>query len=142
HMNTRLAIIITAGLSVGLPWTAQSPRRPDAQASAYARPAAGNETLTAVEGLKVGHYTLPERPTGCTVILAREGTTGSVDERGGAPGTRETDLLNPVNSVQIVNAIVLSGGSAYGLHAASGTMRWLREHGIGKPVATGCRPAA
>src|SRR6516165_4315715 len=73
-----------------------------------------NLTLTAVDGIKVGHFTLAERPTGCTVILAKDGTTGSVDVRGGAPGTRETDLLNPVNDVQIVNAIVLSGGSAYG----------------------------
>jgi L-aminopeptidase/D-esterase-like protein len=100
-----------------------------------APPAAGeNMTLTAVDGIKVGHFTLAERPTGCTVILAKDGTVGSVDVRGGAPGTRETDLLNPVNDVQIVNAIVLSGGSAYGLDAASGTMKWLDEHHIGYPV--------
>src|SRR5262245_47314867 len=67
--------------------------------------------LTDVQGIKVGHYTLTERPTGCTVILAQDGTTGGVDVRGGAPGTRETDLLNPTNMVQIVNAITLSGGS-------------------------------
>ncbi len=97
-------------------------------------PAGGNMTLTAVEGIKVGHFTLAERPTGCTVILAKDGTVGSVDVRGGAPGTRETDLLNPVNDVQIVNAIVLSGGSAYGLDAASGTVKWLDEHHIGYPV--------
>jgi L-aminopeptidase/D-esterase-like protein len=96
--------------------------------------AADNLTLSAVDGIKVGHFTLTERPTGCTVILAKEGTTGSVDVRGGAPGTRETDLLNPVNDVQIVNAIVLSGGSAYGLDAASGTVKWLEEHHIGYPV--------
>lgn len=93
-----------------------------------------NLTLTAVDGIKVGHFTLSERPTGCTVVLATNGTTGSVDVRGGAPGTRETDVLNPVNDVQIVNAIVLSGGSAYGLDAASGTMRWLDEHHIGYAV--------
>jgi len=91
-------------------------------------------TLTAVDGIKVGHFTLAERPTGCTVILAKDGTAGSVDVRGGAPGTRETDLLNPVNDVQIVNAIVLSGGSAFGLDAATGTVRWLDEHHIGYPV--------
>ncbi|HWJ54552.1 MAG TPA: P1 family peptidase, partial [Vicinamibacterales bacterium] len=68
----------------------------------------GNMTLTAVDGIKVGHFTLAERPTGCTVILFKDGTTGSVDVRGGAPGTRETNLLDPVNSVQIVNAITLS----------------------------------
>src|SRR5258708_6625167 len=95
---------------------------------------ADNMTLTAVEGIKVGHFTLAERPTGCTVILAKDGTVGSVDVRGGAPGTRETDLLNPVNDVQIVNAIVLSGGSAYGLDAASGTVKWLDEHHVGYPV--------
>jgi L-aminopeptidase/D-esterase-like protein len=91
-------------------------------------------TLTAVEGIKVGHFTLPERPTGCTVIIAKEGTTGSVDQSGGAPGTRETDLLKPVNNVQIVNAVVLSGGSAYGLDAASGVMKFLDEKNIGYPV--------
>src|SRR6516225_1574210 len=95
-----------------------------------------NLTLTAVDGIKVGHFTLSERPTGCTVILAKDGTTGSVDVRGGAPGTRETDLLNPVNDVQIVNAIVLSGGSAFGLDAASGTVKWLDERHIGYPVGT------
>ncbi len=99
-------------------------------------PPVENLTLTAVDGIKVGHVTLTERPTGCTVVLAKDGTTGSVDVRGGAPGTRETDLLNPVNDVQIVNAIVLSGGSAYGLDAASGTMKWLDEHHIGYPVGT------
>ena len=67
-------------------------------------------------------------------MLLKDGTTGGVDVRGGAPGTRETDLLNPVNSVQIVNAITLAGGSAYGLDAATGVMRWLDEHHIGYPV--------
>lgn len=101
---------------------------------AAAPPASANMTLTAVDGIKVGHFTLPERPTGCTVILAPNGTLGSGDVRGGAPGTRETDLLNPAADVQIVNAIVLSGGSAYGLDAASGTVKWLDEHHIGYPV--------
>jgi L-aminopeptidase/D-esterase-like protein len=106
----------------------------DAKAAAFAKPAAGNMTLTAVEGVKVGSVTLSERPTGCTVILFKDGTTGSVDVRGGAPGTRETDLLNPVNNVQIVNAISLAGGSAFGLDAASGVMKWLDEKNIGYPV--------
>ena len=100
------------------------------------RPPAPNMTLTAVDGIKVGHVTLAERPTGCTVILAKDGTVGSGDVRGGAPGTRETDLLNPVNDVQIVNAVVLSGGSAYGLDAATGTVKWLDEHHIGYPVGS------
>ena len=95
--------------------------------------------LTDVQGIKVGHFTLTERPTGCTAILAQDGTTGGVDVRGGAPGTRETDLLNPANNVQIVNAITLSGGSAYGLDAAQGVMRWLEEHNIGYKVGAGRR---
>ena len=107
---------------------------PDPKAAAFAKPAADNMTLTAVEGIKVGHHTLAERPTGCTAILFTDGTTGSVDVRGGAPGTRETDLLDPVNNVQIVNAISLAGGSAFGLDAASGVMKWLDERNIGYPV--------
>lgn len=88
-------------------------------------------SLTDVPGLKVGHCTLSERPTGCTVILCERGATAGVDVRGSAPGTRETDLLSPTNAVQQVNAILLSGGSAYGLDAASGVMRWLEEHDAG-----------
>src|SRR5262245_52275423 len=91
-------------------------------------------SLTEVTGITGGHHTLPERPTGCTVILTPQGTTGGVDVRGGAPGTRETDLLSPVNDVQIVNAITLSGGSAFGLDAAQGVMRYLEERKIGYPV--------
>lgn len=97
-------------------------------------PAGGNPKgrgLTQVQGLKVGHFTMAGRPTGCTVVIAPENTTGGVDVRGGAPGTRETDLLDPVNNVQIVNALVLAGGSAFGLDAATGTMRYLEEQGIG-----------
>jgi L-aminopeptidase/D-esterase-like protein len=96
--------------------------------------ASSNRTLTAVEGLKVGHFTLTERPTGCTVILAEDGAVASVDVRGGAPGTRETDLLDPVNMVQQVHAIVLSGGSAFGLDTASGAVKYLEERGIGFDV--------
>ena len=90
--------------------------------------------LTDVPGIRVGHHTLAERPTGCTVVLAPEGTVGGVDVRGGAPGTRETDLLDPVNTVEIVNAVVLAGGSAFGLDAASGVVRYLEEQGVGYPV--------
>jgi len=90
--------------------------------------------LTDVPGVKVGHHTLLERPTGCTVVLTEAGAVASVDVRGGAPGTRETDLLNPVNAVQQVHAIVLSGGSAFGLDAASGVMRYLEEKGIGYDI--------
>jgi L-aminopeptidase/D-esterase-like protein len=90
--------------------------------------------LTDVQGLKVGSHTLSEKPTGCTVILAEKGATGGVDVRGGAPGTRETDLLSPLNHVQVVHAVVLSGGSAFGLDAAMGAVRWLEEHDIGYPA--------
>jgi len=90
--------------------------------------------LTDVPGITVGHYTYSQRPTGCTVVLTEEGAVAGVDVRGAAPGTRETDLLDPVNSVQQVHAIVLAGGSAFGLDAASGVMRYLDERNIGFKV--------
>lgn len=93
-----------------------------------------NNTLTAVPGIRVGHITDLDAITGCTVILCPEGTVAGVDVRGGAPGTRETDLLRPGHLVQHVNAIVLSGGSAYGLATADGVMRWLSERGMGYPL--------
>jgi len=114
--------VLTTALGIALALTGASAQTP------------ANNTLTAVEGVKVGHFTLSERPTGCTAIILKDGTTGGVDQRGGAPGTRETDVLNPVNNVQIVNGISLSGGSAYGLDTATGVMRWLEEHKIGYPV--------
>jgi L-aminopeptidase/D-esterase-like protein len=96
---------------------------------------APNATLTAVPGIKVGHHTLTERPTGCTVIVVEgDGAAGGVSQRGGAPGTRETDLLDPSNMVDKVNAVVLAGGSAFGLDAATGTVKWLEEHNIGWPT--------
>ena len=91
-------------------------------------------SVTDVAGIKVGHFTDARRPTGCTVIMAEEGAVGGVDVRGGAPGTRETDLLDPVNMVQRVHAIVLSGGSAFGLDTATGVMRYLEERSIGFDV--------
>src|SRR5829696_8286275 len=135
-MNKTLAL--TAVLSCAAALSAQRPATvtPDPKAAAFARPATDNLTLTAVEGVKLGHFTLSERPTGCTAILFKEGTTGSVDQRGGAPGTRETDLLDPVNNVQIVSAISLAGGSAFGIDAASGVMKWLDERHIGYPVGS------
>jgi L-aminopeptidase/D-esterase-like protein len=92
-----------------------------------------NRTITAVSGIKVGHHTLSERPTGCTVIVAEAGAVAGVDVRGGAPGTRETDLLNPTNLVQQVHAIVLAGGSAFGLAAADGAIKYLEEKHVGFP---------
>jgi len=91
-------------------------------------------SITDVPGLKVGHYTLSERPTGCTVLICEAGATAGVDVRGSAPGTRETDLLSPINSVQQVQAILLSGGSAFGLDAASGVVRYLEERNLGYKI--------
>ncbi|MFC5497994.1 P1 family peptidase [Caenimonas terrae] len=89
---------------------------------------------TFIAGLEVGHFTDPRRPTGCTVVLARQGAVAGVDVRGAAPGTRETDLLAPTNLVERVHGIVLAGGSAWGLEAATGAVRWLEEQGVGMPV--------
>ncbi|MBZ0296789.1 MAG: P1 family peptidase [Anaerolineae bacterium] len=93
-----------------------------------------NNTLTAVPGIRVGHATDTQAVTGCTVILCPPGTVGGVDQRGGAPGTRETDLLRPLHLVEHVHAVLLAGGSAYGLTAADGVMRFLEENGVGFPV--------
>jgi len=90
-----------------------------------------NNSITDVAGIKVGHWTDIEAPTGCTVVLCGEGATGGVDVRGSAPGTRETDLLRPINLVQEVHAVLLAGGSVYGLDAACGVVRWLEERKIG-----------
>ncbi|MDP9295594.1 MAG: P1 family peptidase [Actinomycetota bacterium] len=87
--------------------------------------------ITAISGIRVGHVTDLEGATGCTVVLPPAGTTGSGEVRGGAPGTRETDLLRPGMLVDAVNAILLTGGSAFGLGAAAGVMRFLEEQGIG-----------
>ena len=97
-------------------------------------------SITDVPGIKVGSVTLTEKPTGCTVIIADGGATPGVSQRGGAPGTRETDLMDPVNMVATANAIVLTGGSAYGLDAASGTMKWLEEQNIGFAIGGGVVP--
>jgi L-aminopeptidase/D-esterase-like protein len=88
-------------------------------------------TITAVRGIEVGHAQDEEALTGCTVILCRKGAVAGVDVRGGAPGTRETDLLDPIHVVEKVHAIVLAGGSAFGLDAASGVMRYLEAQEIG-----------
>ena len=91
-------------------------------------------SITDVAGLSVGHCTDTRRPTGCTVILTPEGAVAGVDVRGAAPGTRETELLSPLNAVEHVHALLLSGGSAFGLDAAGGVMRWLDERGFGVQV--------
>jgi L-aminopeptidase/D-esterase-like protein len=103
-------------------------------------PGATAGAITDVAGIEVGHFSDPRRPTGCTVIIARDGAVAGVDVRGAAPGTRETDLLAPTNLVQQVHAVMLAGGSAWGLAAADGAMRWLEEQGVGLDVRFGTLP--
>jgi L-aminopeptidase/D-esterase-like protein len=98
------------------------------------------DSVTAVPGISAGHWTDLNGPTGCTAVLCPDGAVASVDVRGGAPGTRETDLLRPGSLVQQVHAVLLTGGSAYGLDAATGVMRWLEERGHGFPVTSGVVP--
>ena len=93
-----------------------------------------HDAITDVAGLAVGHFTHAERATGCTVVLCPHGAVAGVDVRGGSPGTRETDLLRPENVVDRVHAVLLTGGSAFGLDAAGGVMRWLEQQGHGFQV--------
>jgi L-aminopeptidase/D-esterase-like protein len=120
-MMTTRALIAAIAIST---WWAATPGSTMQQT----QPSSG---LTAVPGIRVGHHTLTERPTGCTVVIADGGAVGGVDVRGAAPGTRETDLLDPGNLVETVNAIILSGGSAHGLDAAAGVMKYLEERKVG-----------
>ena len=90
-----------------------------------------HNAITDVQGIKVGHYTDREGITGCTVVLCEDGAVGGVDVRGSAPDTRQTELLRPVYLVQQVHAVLISGGSAFGLDAASGVVHWLEERGVG-----------
>ena len=97
-------------------------------------------SITRVAGIEVGHCTDSRRPTGCSVVLARAGAVAGVDVRGAAPGTRETDLLDPCNLVEQVHAVMLAGGSAWGLEAATGAVRWLEEQGVGLDIGVGRLP--
>lgn len=99
-----------------------------------------NNTLTGVPGFLVGHAQDMQALTGCTVVLCPPGTVGGVDQRGGAPGTRETDLLRPMHMVNEVHGVLLTGGSAYGLDAAAGVMRYLEEQDVGVNVGVGVVP--
>ena len=96
--------------------------------------------ITRVKGIELGHCSHPQRPTGCSVVIAREGATAAVDVRGAAPGTRETDLLRPGNLVEKVHAVLLAGGSAWGLAATEGVVRWLEEQDIGLDTGYGKLP--
>ena len=107
--------------------------------------ASTNQTLTAIEGIKVGHATDATARTGCTVILCPAGATAGVDVRGAAPGTRETDALRPGRLVQKAHAVLLTGGSAFGLDAAGGVVQYLEEQNVGfqvGPVHVPIVPAA
>ena len=96
--------------------------------------------ITDIAGLQVGHFTDDRRPTGCTVLLCPQGVVAGVDVRGAAPGTRETDLLHPLATIEVVHALLLTGGSAFGLAAADGVMRWLEARGHGVQVGPACIP--
>lgn len=87
--------------------------------------------ITDISGVKVGQVEDIQAATGCSVVIVEKGATAGVDVRGGGPATRETDLLNPINMVQQIHAVMLSGGSAFGLDAASGAMQYLEEHDVG-----------
>lgn len=129
---TRALVALALGCVVAAGVASQAPQKPPVAATAP-------RNITLIPGISVGHFTLPARPTGCTVILAGgAGAVGGVDVRGGAPGTAETDLLAADNTVERVNAIVLSGGSAFGLDARTGVMKFLSERKIG--YRTAARP--
>jgi L-aminopeptidase/D-esterase-like protein len=98
------------------------------------------ESLTDVPGIKVGHYTNKAAATGCTVVLCEQGAVGGVDVSGASPGTRETDLLRPGDLVERIQGVLLSGGSAFGLDAAAGVMRYLEERGLGYETSAGRVP--
>ncbi|RPJ11752.1 MAG: peptidase S58 family protein [Deltaproteobacteria bacterium] len=124
-------MVLILGGSTALGQTKIEPAKPQKPTVATGR----RNAITDVPGIEVGHY--DRNNTGTTVVLARSGAVGGVDVRGSAPGSRETDLLNPTNLVDRVNAIVLTGGSAYGLATADGVMHWLEEKKIGYPVGGG-----
>jgi L-aminopeptidase/D-esterase-like protein len=139
--HRRLLAATLATCVLGACLAAQAPGRGTGTPAATALAPTGGRGLTEVHGIKVGSHTLSERPTGCTVVLVDgEGVPGGVSQRGGAPGTSETDLLHPLNMVDKVNAIVLAGGSAYGLDARIGVVRYLEERKIGWRVSTGVVP--
>ncbi len=99
-----------------------------------------SELLPPPAGFLIGHWTDDVGRTGCTVVIAPDGTRGGVDVRGGGPGTRETDVVSPLAGTDQVSGVVFAGGSAYGLAAADGAMRWLEEHGMGYPTPAALVP--
>src|SRR5687768_11523376 len=113
-------------------------RLPDASSAAPEE--AMSAPLAPPAGFRIGHWTDEVGRTGCTVVIAPEGTRGGVDVRGGGPGTRETDVVSPLAGTDRVTAVMFAGGSAYGLAAADGAMRWLEEHGLGYPTPAALVP--
>ena len=99
-----------------------------------------NDTLTAIEGLRVGHASLEDAPSGCTVVLPENGATAGVDVRGGAPGVYGTETINPVNLIDRVHGIFLTGGSAYGMSVSEGVRNYLRHGGVGFDTGHGAIP--
>ncbi|HEX5632831.1 MAG TPA: P1 family peptidase, partial [Gemmatimonadales bacterium] len=127
-MSAARVLLATAALAIAAAAVSQSQ-------TAAPRATAVSRGIADVQGIRVGHFTLAARPTGCTVVLVEgDGAVGGVSQRGGAPGTRETDLLDPLNMVDRVNAVVLSGGSAFGLDAAQGVVKYLEERRFGWKV--------
>jgi L-aminopeptidase/D-esterase-like protein len=140
HSSSPLRRLVVA---LGLALVPLVPGRSAAQGAGITVVGTGpSNTITDVPGIKVGHYTRfgDGYRTGTTVILTEKGATGGYSQQGGAPGSKETDELKPGGLQTGVHAVVLSGGSAYGLDAASGVMRWLEERGFGYPVAGGVVP--
>src|SRR5512132_1929972 len=119
-----------------MPRPRRPPRSPSVPRGATSAPLTSRQNERMIEGFEIGHHTADGDGwlTGCTVVLALDGAVGGVDVRGGGPGTRETDLLNPTANVSVVHAVALCGGSAFGLSAATGVVDWLAEHDIGYPT--------
>lgn len=126
-----VALALSLSPQTGPAATTAPPSGPGTPAATYPTPGADNMTLTAVEGIKVGHFTLSERPTGCTVVLIEAGAAAGVEVGGAAPATRDTDLLGPTKMVEQIFGIAFSGGSLFGLSTADGVLRYLEEKNIG-----------
>ena len=142
-LSRRKLGLAALALLPGVPLLAAPPkpiRSPELKGPPLPQDNTEHVAITAIDGLKVGHHTRADRPTGCTVILAEEGAVGGVAVRGAAPGTRETALLRPENTIAAIHAVLLTGGSAFGLAAADGVMRFLRDRGIGEPTGGGPVP--
>jgi L-aminopeptidase/D-esterase-like protein len=132
HTDTRVGALFFSPSGSNECWKGFDPSEVRKSFTEYKEmPIKPSDSIIDVSGIQVGHATDETALTGCTVILCLEGAVGGVDQRGGAPGTRETDLLHPLHMVEKVHAVLLAGGSAFGLDAASGVMKYLEEQNIG-----------